>query len=72
MRSILLLAMILAAGCSTQPVSNEDADVVQASGFSTPIEGGGRLIVKRDRGMMGGGCKASIYLNGQHAVCPGG
>lgn len=33
--------------------------------WASPQPGAGMLIVKRDRGLMGSGCDASVYIDGE-------
>ncbi|HEN8714610.1 TPA: hypothetical protein U8203_005102 [Pseudomonas putida] len=58
----------LLAGCATSPVPLGEA--VQApservTGYQKPVEGGGTVIVVRDRGFVGSGCYATVFLNGK-------
>lgn len=32
--------------------------------WSAPVEGSGTLVVKRDSGLMGAACSASVYVDG--------
>lgn len=62
------LGLTLLAGCATSPVPL--AKAVQApservTGYQKPLAGGGTLIVVRDRGFTGGGCFATVFLNGE-------
>lgn len=35
--------------------------------YQTPIDGGGTVVVTRDRGFIGGGCKLGFYVDGKLA-----
>ena len=66
---ILIAAVVLAmlAGCATSPVPSgkaRPAPSERVSGYQKPVPGGSSLIVTRDTGFTGGGCFATVFLNG--------
>ena len=70
-RASRVAAALLLAACATHPVSNSEADKVEASAYTKPLPDGSRLTVKRDRGMMGAACKVAIYLDGEKVASLG-
>ena len=61
------LAIALLAGCATSPVPSDKARPApsdRVSGYQKTVPGGSTLIVTRDTGFLGGGCFATIFLNG--------
>ncbi|MCP6695850.1 hypothetical protein [Pseudomonas donghuensis] len=66
------VALVLLAGCSTSPVSPEQATPVPAdrlASFTTkPKEAYGTVIVTRDTGWMGGGCFVAVHIDGKVAA----
>lgn len=65
------IAVALLAGCSTSPISADKARLAPAervTGYQSSVEGGGKIIVTRDTGFIGGGCFAGIYLNGDRVA----
>ncbi|MBL7231614.1 MAG: hypothetical protein JJK56_26935 [Pseudomonas sp.] len=66
----LILGALVAAlitGCATSPVPSDKARQAPSErviGYQKPVPGGGSLIVTRDTGFQGGGCFATIFLNG--------
>ena len=65
------LAVALLAGCSTSPISAENAKPVprdRAFSFQSVSTGNSTLIVTRDSGFTGGGCNTKIMLNGKLAA----
>lgn len=66
---ILIAAVVLAmlAGCATSPVPSDKARLApseRVSSYQKPVPGGSSLIVTRDTGFTGGGCFATVFLNG--------
>lgn len=62
------LAMVALAGCATSPVPFDEARLApteRITGYQSAVEGGGTIIVTRDSGFIGGGCYATIFLNGK-------
>lgn len=62
------LALMVLGGCATSPVSVGEATPAPAnrvSAYQKPVDGGGTIIVTRDSGFPGGGCFATVFLNGQ-------
>ncbi|BDM23610.1 3-isopropylmalate dehydratase [Pseudomonas sp. LRP2-20] len=60
--------MAFLAGCSTSPVPLNEATQAPASrviGYQANISEGGQIIVTRDSGFPGGGCYATVYINGE-------
>ncbi|MFD2641868.1 hypothetical protein [Pseudomonas japonica] len=65
---ICALGLAMLAGCATSPVPVSEATPAPAdrvSGYQAPVQGGGTIIVTRDSGFIGGGCYATVFLNGQ-------
>lgn len=62
------LALAALAGCATSPVSVNEAvpaPVERVTAYQKPVDGGGTIIVTRDSGFPGGGCFATVFLNGR-------
>lgn len=69
----LLALTALLSACATQPVSNSQARAVPPSSILSaqllsPGPGTGKLIVKRDSGLMGAACSIRIYVDGEPVV----
>lgn len=68
MRSILAASMLtLLVGCSTSPVTlNEaiSAPAARVTGYQAAVDGGAKIVVIRDSGFSGGGCYATVFING--------
>lgn len=65
------LAVALLAGCATSPVPSDQADPVPSSRlFSNqkPVSGDATLIVTRDRGFVGSGCKTTVSIDGRRSA----
>ena len=65
---ICALGLALLAGCATSPVplnQAEQAPASRISGYQADISGGGQIIVTRDSGFPGGGCYATVFINGE-------
>lgn len=66
---LLVVAIALLSGCSTRPVSTEQARSVSADRIwdkkiVNNSADAGTVIVKRDSGLMGSACLISIYIDG--------
>ncbi|WP_305863791.1 hypothetical protein, partial [Klebsiella pneumoniae] len=66
----LALVIVGISGCSTKPVTNEQAQNIPAkqildSSFFSKKEGTGEVIIKRDSGVMGSACMTRVYLDGK-------
>lgn len=72
MKKILIAVLALGlAGCSTSAVPLKDAKQTSADRilkFQIPHDGDAKLIVIRDSGIVGSGCYAAIYINGEKAA----
>ena len=74
MRLIGLLALTstLIAGCSTSPISSNEADPVPAARLSAyqskPSGPFGTLIVTRDTGFSGAACNTVVYIDGKKSA----
>lgn len=71
MRPLLVASIIVLAGCATHPVPNDRADRVEAMKYTTPLQGGGKLVVKRDTGFLGSGCRSHVYIDGEKVASLG-
>ena len=61
-----LLSSFLLTACQTQPVSvYDDPTAPQSRIFKYQQAAASTLVVIRDKGMLGSGCYASIFINGQ-------
>lgn len=58
-----LLLVLLLAGCASKPVATSEAVSVEAKAFGQPGPGLGKVVVKRDKGLFGGGCSARVFIN---------
>ncbi len=69
MNRLLLLALVLVAGCATKPPSSDQIVPAPADRlFSHQVSvGGGSFTVTRDVGSMGGGCPLAVLVAGQVA-----
>ena len=66
----LAALFVLLVGCSTTPISNEQARWASQSSildrtYLNPAPGTGEVTVKRDSGSFGAACPTRIYLNGR-------
>lgn len=66
---LLVVAIALLSGCSTQPVPTQQAKNVSANRIwdkkiVKKSADTGTVIVKRDSGLMGSACLISIYIDG--------
>ncbi|MEH6641394.1 hypothetical protein [Vreelandella glaciei] len=72
MKITLLLALcVFLAACSTTPLSSQDASPVppeRLHSFQDADAGSSRLVVTRDKGLFGSGCRTNTYINGVHAA----
>ncbi|EFB4108331.1 hypothetical protein C0X82_000856 [Escherichia coli O53] len=72
MNKMLLGALIiLLSGCATTvvpPSAAISAPSDRVYKFQSYIDNSGKLIVVRDQGMVGGGCYATIYINGERVA----
>ncbi len=69
--SRLLQAFILAvtlAGCATTPVSDSEAEPVQALAFARSESANTAIMVTRDSGFANAGATARIMVDGKEAV----
>ena len=70
MRSLIAAAALLVmGGCATQPISADKADPVPADrlyGFGNPSAA--QLVVTRDSGISGSGCKLRLHIDGKPAA----
>jgi hypothetical protein len=69
LRFVLLVGVLIFAGCVTTPVATTDArDVpsnrIVSSIYSAPAPETGILIIKRDRGFVGSACNSRVSLDG--------
>ena len=69
-RYLLLIAILILSGCSTQPVPTEVAtnvtvDRVWDKKIVNKTENSGTIIIKRDSGFVGSACLISVYLDGK-------
>ncbi len=65
------VAVALLAGCATSPVPSSEADPVPSSrlfAFQSPTQGDSTLVVTRDKGFVGGGCNATVSIDGRRAA----
>ncbi|AGZ34723.1 MAG: hypothetical protein ACOKSU_25970 [Pseudomonas sp.] len=67
---ILIVAASLAmlVGCATSPVPEGEAESApgnRVTAYQAEVAEGGTIIVTRDSGFPGGGCFATVYLNGK-------
>jgi len=68
MRILIGALGLLLAGCATSPVPVNEAQQAPASrvtGYQAEVSGGGQIIVTRDSGFPGGGCYATVFINGE-------
>ena len=71
-RCLALCGLVLAlAGCATQPVRVADSRPLSQSNLlpgylalSTPVADGGKVVVVRDKGFLGGGVTLDLLVNG--------
>ncbi len=64
--TLVLISSVLLTACQTQPVSVYDAPTApQSRVFKYQQAAPSTLVVIRDKGMLGSGCYASIFINGQ-------
>ncbi|MBH3342443.1 hypothetical protein I5O09_01670 [Pseudomonas parafulva] len=64
----LALGLALLAGCATSPVPLSQAKQApsdRVTGYQSSVAGGGQIIVTRDSGFPGGGCYATVFINGE-------
>jgi hypothetical protein len=69
---LLLLPVLLLVGCSTSPISSDQADPVPSDrlyAFTAKAES--RLVVTRDTGILGGACNYKLYIDGKYAAAFG-
>lgn len=69
---VSLVSMLAVVGCSTTPISTDEAvhvpsDRVTEAGkkLLAPTPTSGRVVVKRDSGMLGSACSTRIYVDGE-------
>ena len=73
MRLILcFFALCILTGCATSPIPAERAKRVPSDRLlayqNKPDEAYGTVIVTRDTGVTGAGCKMYVYIDGTHAA----
>ncbi|KQN63619.1 hypothetical protein [Erwinia sp. Leaf53] len=72
MKNIVFVATLLAlAGCSSSAVPVDKAKTATADRafkFQAPKKGDAQLTVVRDSGIVGSGCYAAIFINGQKSA----
>lgn len=72
MKAISLLALcVFMAGCSTSPISSQEAAPVpeqRLHAFQNTEAGSSKLLVTRDEGLLGSGCRTNTYIDGTHAA----
>ncbi len=69
--TLLLLPLLMLAGCSSWEPDPEDIRPVPAErvlGFQEPVEGGGEVVVTRHFAMLGGGCYVAVMVDRQVAA----
>ena len=73
-----ILASLFLAACATQPVPTSQARAVpderiHDKSITTPKEGMGRVIIKRDTGFGGSACNTRIFADGKLSseIAPG-
>jgi hypothetical protein len=62
------MAIAILTGCATSPVPSDEARLAPAAritDYQRKVEGGGQIVVTRDSGFSGGGCYATVFLNGK-------
>ncbi|EEO1593036.1 MULTISPECIES: hypothetical protein [Citrobacter] len=63
---LITIPVLLLSACSSRPVSVVDAKPApQARVFKYQTSAPTTLVVMRDKGMIGAGCDASIFINGE-------
>jgi len=65
------LAVAILAGCATSPTPSSEADPVPPArlfSYQQPISGQSILIVTRDTGFVGGGCKTTVSIDGRKSA----
>lgn len=63
---LITILVLLLSACSSRPVSVADAKPApQARVFKYQTSAPTTLVVMRDKGMIGAGCDASIFINGE-------
>ncbi|EDC1951706.1 hypothetical protein BH253_18445 [Salmonella enterica subsp. enterica serovar Newport] len=63
---LITIPVLLLSACSSLPVSVADAKPApQARVFKYQTSAPTTLVVMRDKGMIGAGCDASIFINGE-------
>ena len=69
---LLTLFSILLTGCSTSPISSDQANLVPASRLLSfqgkPAGQYGTLIVTRDSGFTGSACNTVLYIDGKKSA----
>ena len=68
-RSLIAILAVAMAGCSNQPIATSQAEPVpknrmMSMAYAAPTGSSGTVIVKRDTGLMGGGCNWVAAVNG--------
>ncbi|WP_146010661.1 hypothetical protein [Halomonas heilongjiangensis] len=67
----LPIAAVLLAGCATSPLPSEMASPVPKArlvAFQDANHGASRLVITRDKGVTGSGCRTNTFINGVHAA----
>lgn len=69
MKGILWLTLFISVGgCSTSPVKLKEAEPVDTAhlyAYQERLEQSATLVIARDSGLIGGGCRFGFYINGQ-------
>ncbi|WP_449440953.1 hypothetical protein [Pseudomonas migulae] len=65
------VALVMLAGCATSPVPSSQAVKAPPDrllAHQSELPGAGRITVIRDSGMLGSGCYATVFINGERAA----
>lgn len=62
---LITIPVLLLSACSSRPVSVADAKPAPQWVFKYQTSAPTTLVVMRDKGMIGAGCDASIFINGE-------
>jgi hypothetical protein len=70
--TLIALTVLALAGCATTPISQSQARQAPASrlfAYQTPMgKDDGTLIVVRDKGALGSGCRNIVYIDGKESA----
>ena len=70
-KTLTAMTLIALAGCATSPVPSAKAVKAPADrllAYQSDLPNSGKITVIRDSGFLGGGCYATIFLNGDRAA----